>query len=108
MRKGDSKMTEISKQIVDGIQEKNFWKTSKWVCYTSKYNERIISFMGHWTGNWNIPVVNLTPGDCLAQDNRLIEWQKTQPFFKEFMERICLCLNYCKDKTNEELKEIVK
>jgi len=98
-------MTEISRQIVEAVQDPNFWKTSKWVCYTNKYNERIIAFMGPWTGNWNIAVANLTPGDCLAEDDRLIEWQKSQPFFKDFMERICLCLNYCKDKTNKELKE---
>ena len=97
-------MTEISQRIVDGIKEKDFWKTAKWVCYTNKYNERIIAFRGPWTGNWNIAVVNLTPGDRLAS-HKLVEWEKSQPFFEEFMERVCLCLNYCKDKTDKELKE---
>ena len=100
-------MTEISQQIVGGIEEKDFWKTAQWLCYTNKYNERIIAFRGPWTGNWNIAVVNLTPGDCLAEDKRLVEWKKTQPFFEEFMKRVCLCLNYCKDKDNEELKEAI-
>lgn len=100
-------MTETSLQVVYAIKEKNFWKTARWISYTSKYNERIISFMGPWTGNWNIAVVNLTPGDCLAESNRLIEWQKTQPFFEDFMKRVFLCLNYCKDKDNEELKEAI-
>lgn len=97
-------MTEVSAQVVEAIKDKDFWKTAKWLCYTNKYNERIISFMGIWTGYWNIPIVNLTPGDCLAQDDRLVEFKKTEPFFEDFMERICLCLNHCKDMTNEELR----
>lgn len=99
-------MTEISDKMIEAIKDKDFWKTALWVSYTNKYNERLISYMGPGTGPWNIPVVNLTPGDQLAEDKRLLEWEKTQPFFEEFMDRICLCLNYCKDKTNEELKDI--
>lgn len=98
-------MTEVSAQVVEAIKDKDFWKTAKWLCYTNKYNARIISFMAPWTGNWNIAVCDLTQGDCLAEDDRLVEFNKTHPFFEEFMKRICLCLNYCKDKTNEELKE---
>ena len=98
-------MTEVSQRVVDAIKDKDFWKTAKWLCYTNKYNARIIAFMAPWTGPWNMPVVNLTPGDQLAEDTRLVEWEKTQPFFEEFMKRVCLCLNYCKDKTNAELLE---
>ena len=101
-------MTETSLQVVSAIKEKYFWQTSRWVSYTNKYNERIIAYMGPGTGPWNIPVVNLTPGDQLADDTRLVEWEKTQPFFEEFMKRVCLCLNYCKDKDNEELKEAIE
>lgn len=96
-------MTETSLQILDAIKEKDFWKKARWVSYINKYNERLISYMGPGTGPWNIPVVNLTPGDQLAGDSRLVEWEKTQPFFEDFMERVCLCLNFCKDKTNAEL-----
>lgn len=85
-------------------QDKNFWKTATFVAFTNKYNDRIISYMGPWTGSWNIPVCNLSHGDELAQDNRLVEFNKTQPFFNDFMARICLCLNYCKNMTNEELR----
>lgn len=98
-------MTEISAQIVEAIKDKDFWETAKWISFTTKYNERFISYMGPGTGPWNISIVNLTPGDCLADDSRLVEFNKTQPFFEDFMKRICLCLNYCKEKTNEELKE---
>ena len=98
-------MTEVSQRVVDAIKDKDFWKTAKWLCYTNKYNERIIAYMGPGTGPWNMPVVNLTLGDQLAEDTRLVEWEKTQPFFEEFMKRVCLCLNYCKDKTNAELLE---
>lgn len=94
--------------IVEKIKnDKDFWKTVDWVAYTTKYNERLIAFKAYWSGGFNIPVVNLTPGDCLKEDSRLVSWNKTQPFFEAFMERLCLCLNYCKDKTNEELKEIL-
>lgn len=34
----------------------------------------------------------------------LKEWEETDPFYQNLVERITLCLNYCKDKTNEELK----
>ncbi len=91
--------------FLEKMKDKDFWKTAKWVSYTNKYNERLIGFMAPWLGCFNLPVVNLTPGDCLQEDSRLVSWNKTQPFFEAFMERICLCLNYCKDKTNEELKE---
>ena len=94
--------------IVEKIKnDEDFFRTSTWLSYTNKYNERLISFMAPWSGCFNIPVVNLTPGDCLKEDSRLVSWNKTQPFFEAFMERSCLCLNYCKDKTNEELKEIL-
>lgn len=92
-------------QIVSANKDKDFWKKAWWVSYTTKYNERFISYMGPGTGPWNIPVVNLTPGDQLAEDTRLVEWEKTQPFFEDFMKRVCLCLNFCKDKTNAELVE---
>lgn len=98
-------MTEISAQIVEAIKDKDFWKTAKWISYTTKYNERFISYMGPGTEPWNISVCNLTPGDCLAEDRRLSEFNKTQPFFEAFMERVCLCLNYCKDKDNDALRE---
>ena len=98
-------MTETSLQIVAAIKRNDFWKTARWVSYTNKYNDRLIAYSGPGTGPWNIPVVNLTPGDQLAEDTRLVEWEKTHPFFEEFMNRVCLCLNYCKDKDNEELKE---
>ena len=98
-------MTETGLQVVKAIKQKDFWKTARWVSYTNKYNERLISYMGQGTGPWNISIVNLTPGDQLAEDSRLVEWEKTQPFFAEFMKRVCLCLNYCKDKTNKELAE---
>ena len=100
-------MTEVSQRVVDAIKDKDFWKTAKWLCYSNKYNARIIAFMAPWTGHWNIAVADLTPGDCLAEDDRLVEWKKTQPFFEQFMKRVCLCLNYCKDKDNEELKEAI-
>ena len=100
-------MNETSLQVVAAIKQKDFWKTARWVSYTNKYNDRLIAYMGPGTGPWNIPVVNLTPGDQLAEDTRLVEWEKTQPFFEEFMKRVCLCLNYCKDKDNEELKEAI-
>lgn len=98
-------MTEISVQVLEAVKDKDFWKNAKWLSFTNKYNERIISFRAPGTGPWNIPVCNLTPGDCLSEDRRLVEFNKTQPFFEAFMKRVCLCLNYCKDKDNEELKE---
>ena len=101
-------MTETGLHVVKAIKDKNFWKTSRWVSYTTKYNERFVSYMGPETGPWNIPIVNLTPGDQLAEDTRLVEFEKTQQFFEEFMKRVCLCLNYCKDKDNEELKEAIE
>lgn len=92
-------MTETSLQVVAAIKKKDFWKKSRWVSYTTKYNERFISYMGPGTGPWN------TPGDQLAEGQRLVDWQQTQPFFEDFMKRVCLCLNFCKDKTNAELAE---
>lgn len=95
---------ELDNAIMEKMKDKDFFKTAKWVAYTNKYNERLISFSAPWSGCFNIPVVNLTSGDCLAKGSSFLEWNKTQPFFEAFMERICLCLNYCKDMTNDDLK----
>ena len=51
-------MTETSLQVVAAIKEKDFWKTARWVSYTNKYNERLISYMGPGTGPWNISIAS--------------------------------------------------
>lgn len=93
-------MEEVADQIIELSKHPDFWKNAKWVCFTNKYNERFICLQD----GFNFTICNLTKGDELAANNTLVEWEKTQPFFKSFMERICLCLNYCRNKTNEELK----
>lgn len=37
-------------QIVSANKDKDFWKKARWVSYTNKYNERLISYMGPGTG----------------------------------------------------------
>lgn len=96
-------MTDEDKQIINFGLQKDFWKKVNWIHYTTKYNERLLAF--EEGGNaWNFPVVDFSKGALLVEKQTLAEWKETDPFYQNLMERITLCLNYCKDKTNEELK----
>ena len=97
-------MNEISEQLIDFSKVPDFWSKVYWVSYTTKYNERFIALQEK-PSPWNFPIINLTKGDELSLNNSLAEWERTQPFYESFMERVCLCLNYCRNKTNDELKE---
>lgn len=99
-------MKNITEQIIDFAKEPEFWSKVCWISYTNKYNERLICLQEKLHTTWVFPIANLTRGDELSADSTLEEWEKTQPFFEDFMKRICLCLNYCRNKTNEELKEV--
>lgn len=100
-------MKDITEQIVDFSQEPEFWSKISWLSFTNKYNDRLICLKDD-TCPWNFAIINLTKGDELSKDNSYAEWSRTQPFFEKFMERVCLCLNYCRNKTNKELKEGAK
>ena len=71
----------------------------QWSGWQDKYKESILAFKDEI---WNIPVVSNLKPQYFPNDPNLLK------FYEALVNRIELCLNVCKDKSNEELKQLLK
>lgn len=96
-------MNEIASQIVDIFEEQpNHFADVNWHGYYTKYSEEILAF-SETDSMFNFPVSNLVSTDLT--DDRYTNAQKLKPFYSWLGERVALCMNLQKGKTNEQLKE---
>ena len=93
-------MSEVNEQILDIFnKDRSYFELVEWTSFHNKYDDQELCFKDKL---WNFPVTDLSDG-TLTDNNA--ERKKFVPFYSWLGERIELCLNLNRGKTNEILRK---